>query len=313
MLFSRWKLFTGALGLSIGGLATFGGQTPKPADSPLMVRADEKPLPPPPSVAQPVSPAAIVLPTVPSVVPPSFPGTPPSAPVIELPGLPLPDSKPTETKLPPSTKPVTTMDLAVLPVSGVTLPPLPSAPPPPISALSSNPPVTPSLPPMPKPSPFVLPELPDSLPPMPKPSPFVSQELPPSLPPMPAPTAPPVTVSPSKFRIVLRVGNGEATFEVRHDDDLVMKVVCEKVDIKSREKGQGPSSITATGNVRFVGFGAEGSCESLSFLAGTGEVSLVGNVNVKVRDKIGRVESELHADKMKYKLDQNALTGAIKP
>src|SRR5688572_15657994 len=42
MLFTRWKLLTGALGLSVGGLATLGGTTPPPAESPLIVRADQK-------------------------------------------------------------------------------------------------------------------------------------------------------------------------------------------------------------------------------------------------------------------------------
>jgi hypothetical protein len=117
----------------------------------------------------------------------------------------------------------------------------------------------------------------------------------------------------TKFRIVLRVGEGEPSFEVRHGDDLVMKVVCDKVDIKSPEKGQGLSAVTASGNVRFVGFGAEGTCDTLSFLAGTGEVSMTGKVKILVKDKIGRVESELETTQIKYKLDNSALTGTIKP
>lgn len=118
---------------------------------------------------------------------------------------------------------------------------------------------------------------------------------------------------PSKFRIVLRVGEGEPVFEVRHGDDLVMKVVSERVDVKSPEKGPGLSALTATGKVRFVGFGSEGTCDSLSFLAGTGEVALSGGVKVQVKDKIGRVESELTADQMKYKIDTTTLPGSIKP
>jgi hypothetical protein len=92
-----------------------------------------------------------------------------------------------------------------------------------------------------------------------------------------------------------------------------MKVACEKVDNKSPEKGHGLSAVTATGKVRFVGFGAEGTCDSLSFLAGTGEVSMSGNVKVQVKDKIGRVESELTTEKMQYKLDASALPGVLKP
>ena len=58
--------------------------------------------------------------------------------------------------------------------------------------------------------------------------------------PAPAPLAAAPAAAPAvtKFRIILRVGEGEPSFEVRQGDDLMMKVVCEKVDIKSPEKGQ---------------------------------------------------------------------------
>ncbi len=130
----------------------------------------------------------------------------------------------------------------------------------------------------------------------------------------PVSTAPVTTMAAAtKFKIILRVGEGEPLFEVRHGDDLVMKVLCEKVDIKSPEKGQGLSAVTATGKVRFVGFGAEGTCDSFSFLAGTGEVVMAGNVKVQVKDKLGRVESELTTDKMQYRLDTTAMPGTLKP
>ncbi len=122
----------------------------------------------------------------------------------------------------------------------------------------------------------------------------------------PAPIAavPAVAVTPShKFRIHLRVGEGEPNFEVRCGDELVLKVACEKVDIKSPEKGNGPSAVRASGRVRFVGFGSEGTCDELSFLAGTGEVSMTGNVKIQVKDKFGRIESELSTDAMKYRID----------
>lgn len=295
MLFTRWKLLTGALGMSLGGWATFGGTADQKVD-----------VPPPPVVAPatPVAPLAVasatpLLPTLPAI-PAMPPAALPSSPVIELPGLPLPDTKPIETKLPP--KPTTPVSLPVVPASGFELPPspvaLPSAPPslPPMPTKPAVDAAGPFTPPLPSKPPAVAPE-----------SPMVEYTKPAT------PSVTPVAALPSKFRIVLRVGAGDPSFEVRHDDDLVMKVVCEKVDIKSPEKGQGPSNVIATGKVRFVGFGAEGTCDSFSFLAGTGEVALAGNVNVKVRDKIGRVESELNADKMQYKLDQTALTGVLKP
>ncbi len=116
-----------------------------------------------------------------------------------------------------------------------------------------------------------------------------------------------------KYRIVLRVGEGEPTFEVRSGDDLMLKVVCDKVDVKSPEKGTGLSSVTASGKVHFAGFGAEGTCDELSFLAGTGEVKMTGTVKIHVKDKLGRVESELTTDTIKYKIDPSAISGSLRP
>ena len=127
--------------------------------------------------------------------------------------------------------------------------------------------------------------------------------------PVPAGTA----TAASKYRILLRVGEGEPTFEVKNGDNLVLKVACEKVDIKSPEKGTGLSQVTARGKVRFAGFGAEGTCDELTFMAGTGEVSMTGEVKVQVKDKLGRVESELTTGSMKYKIDASATGGALKP
>jgi hypothetical protein len=130
----------------------------------------------------------------------------------------------------------------------------------------------------------------------------------------PAPTAPTPAAPESKFRILLRVGEGEPTFEVKNGDNLVLKVACEKVDIKSPEKGSGLSEVTARGKVRFAGFGAEGTCDELKFFAGNGEVSMTGEVRVVVRDKLGRVESELSgAGPLKYKIDASAVGGQIRP
>lgn len=131
-----------------------------------------------------------------------------------------------------------------------------------------------------------------------------------------APVAPAVAAvanAATKFRIVLRVGEGEPTFEVRCGDDLLMKVACEKVDVKSPEKGGGPSEVTARGNVRFAGFGSTGTCESLVFQAGSGSVQMTGNVNIKVKDKLGRTESELTTASVTYKLDPCPTGGTIKP
>lgn len=116
-----------------------------------------------------------------------------------------------------------------------------------------------------------------------------------------------------RLRIVLRVGEGDPTFEIRNGDDLLLKVISEKVDIKSPEKGPGLSSVKATGKVHFVGFGAEGTCDELSFMAGNGEVALAGNVKIQVKDKLGRVESEMTTENVKYKIDASTIGGSLKP
>jgi DUF4097 and DUF4098 domain-containing protein YvlB len=122
-----------------------------------------------------------------------------------------------------------------------------------------------------------------------------------------------VSSTATKYRIVLRVGEGEPTFEVRSGDDLMLKVVCSNVDVKSPEKGVGLSTVKASGKVHFAGFGAEGTCDELSFLAGTGEVSMTGNVKIHVKDKLGRIESELSTETIKYKIDPAAIGGSLKP
>ena len=319
MLFSRWKVMTGVIGISIGGLAALAGQGPKPEQVSQPIRVETKPAPapselPPPSIPSYAHPVSVELPTV----PPSAPSLPPAKPVSKpLPELtPLPESKlPTPSKpevsaLPPKGEiigltpaGVFTPDLDVpVRAANAFAPPVVVAPP----ATAYTPPTVPTTPPSIK-----------AVPSAPSAPPVTITSVETALPIIDvAPTAPKaVAVAPAlptKFRIVLRVGEGDPTFEVRHNDDLVMKVACEKVDIKSPERG-GSSNVIATGKVRFVGFGAEGTCDSFSFLAGTGEVALSGNVNVKVRDKIGRIESELIADKMQYKLDSTALTGVLKP
>jgi hypothetical protein len=93
----------------------------------------------------------------------------------------------------------------------------------------------------------------------------------------------------------------------------MLKVVSDKVEVKAPEKGTGPSTVKATGNVHFAGFGAEGTCNELAFLAGTGEVNLTGNVIIHVKDKLGRVESELSTEAVKYRIDASAIGGLLRP
>lgn len=316
MSVSRWKVMAGVLGISMGGLAAIAGQCPKPGEHKTQ-RADDRAEAP--NVLPPAGSGRVTVPS-----PPELPSLPAPANVdqVKLPNVPPPSSAP-PVPLPNPTMPAPYI-APVLPVAGTA----PANPP--VTAPTSPTPIEFTKPPMTPPAVVTGPVVPPvAVQPNPAPvTPPVAVQ-----PATPQPTTPPIVVQPTtpivseappirqqqavasttKFRIILRVGEGEPTFEVRSGDDLVMKVVCEKVDIKSPERGQSLSAVTASGRVRFVGFGSEGTCDSLSFLAGTGEVSMSGNVKIQVKDKLGRVESELTTESIKYRIDTSILPGTLKP
>lgn len=323
------------------------------ADTPVSKADDKLPPAGAPAIPLIPLPALPDAPTAPVLIPagattPPVPLTSPAAPpaLPPLPGPALPDApKPAKVEV---TKPAAPTSLPAVPPLlpvGATEPPVippPSAPAPPVvTPVPSKPDAKPtkpaldppidSIPTAPPgdllPPPAAPPKAtPPSAPPAPPLTPPVNEipkqdlprnDVPPAVPPLGVPpAAPPVAGVPqdaTKFRILLRVGEGEPTFEVKYGDNLVLKVACEKVDIKSPEKGTGLSEVTAKGKVQFAGFGAVGTCNELSFMAGTGEVRMSGNVKVLVKDKLGRVESELTTATMKYKIDASAIGGALKP
>lgn len=284
MLLSRWKMMAGVLGVSLGGLVAFAGPCPKTDPTKGLDPTDV------PATAAAMPPAKLpAIPNPPATIPPSLPVIPASG---TLPAL--PDSGPVLP--PPSTPPAPPLPSAVPPAPATDeLPPLPMTRP-----------ATPPVDPLP-----AVPATPMAVPPAPQV--VASPRAAAAVDPLVVPAA--ATVAQSRYRILLRVGEGEPIFEVRSGDDLLLKVVCEKVDVKSPEKGQGLSAVKASGKVRFSGFGAEGTCEELHFLAGTGEVGMTGSVKIQVKDKLGRIESELTTESMKYKIDPKAITGngTLKP
>ena len=345
MTLSRWKMLAGVLGVSLGGLAAVAAQCPKtdttkgggPETSKVMPSGPALPALPAAPVTHVPVPDLPALPTTAEKLP-ALPPLP-SKTADALPPAKLPEMPAAPVVIPASgtdTKPL----LPPLPSSGDVKPPMPSAPapdktpaPPPLDPPMKS--TTPSVG-----DPIILPPGKPTPPPTPPAPDFPPTKGAPTAPDLPPPTratdplldtppaAKPINVPDggitsmeikhgkpavvSKFRILLRVGEGEPTFEVRCGDDLMLKVTCEKVDITSPPKGNGPSSVKASGKVRFAGFGAEGTCEELSFLAGTGEVSMVGAVKISVKDKLGRIESELSTENAKYKLDP-CPAGAAKP
>ncbi len=104
----------------------------------------------------------------------------------------------------------------------------------------------------------------------------------------------------SSVRVVVRLGMTQPKFEVLSGEDVLLKAACEKIDVRSIEKGEGVTPLKATGGVRFSAPGCEGTCDQLTVLPGTGEVELAGNV--KVRCKRGKGETEIVATTMKFKL-----------
>lgn len=156
--------------------------------------------------------------------------------------------------------------------------------------------------------------------------PPVAQFVPPPAPPMAPPPSKPLPPEPqvyqqvpvaqqavpaSKLKMLLRLGDGKPRFEIRTNDstDLLFKVYGEKVEMQAAPDGVRNSPIagvTATGKVRFVGAGIEGTCDSLSILSGTGEVLLKGNVHMKT--KRGKAWSEMTAEKLIYQIGASGLT-----
>lgn len=127
--------------------------------------------------------------------------------------------------------------------------------------------------------------------------------------PNPAPVVPLESTLTTKYRFTLHMGGSEPNLEIRSGDDIILKVHCEKVDVKSpTEPGQTLGTVHATGRVRFLGLASEGTCDELSFQAGTGDVGLSGNVTIQVKNRFGRTESELTGERMNYRLDTGSST-----
>ena len=117
--------------------------------------------------------------------------------------------------------------------------------------------------------------------------------------PDPAPAQPPVAEK--KLKVILHMGDERPRFEVRDGDEVYLKVVCDKVDVKSpSEKGESMSVMRATGRVTFVTPGGDGVCEELSVAPGTGQVIVTGKVAFKYN--WGRVETTVSGDRMNFRL-----------
>lgn len=327
MTITRWKLLAGFLGLSIAGLAATAdssgcGTAPRPktaappADPPAVVPvqavsavppvvpaavpaavqvAMQPPTPvapPKPAEAPKVAPVELTLPPVSGVKPEPQKAEPPALPTIELPSPPPKPAAPVvEIALP-----------AVAPEKPVAaVPPLPAGAdtkiaPPAVPEVAKPTPV-PDLPPA---APSPIPALVQDRVKTPKPEPLPEPVKP--LPQLAQPDqAPPASLGGPPVRVVLRLGQGRPKFDVLAGDDILLKVACTKVDVRSPSAtGDAMTPLKASGGVVFSAPGCEGTCDDLIVLPGTGEVELAGNVRVRCRK--GKGETEFAAGGMKFKL-----------
>jgi hypothetical protein len=297
MIISRWKLMTGLLGLSLGGLAVCSGQQTTP---PKIVEPEVITLPPPttPVTNKPNTPVK-----APETLPPMNPEKVTNIEIL-VPMLPPTDVLPVKAeesvkKAAPKKKETTpTIKLDNLePVGGAYEP-------------TSTQPVTNTVPlnPEVKTVPSDVKSIPTPIPQEIK-APVNSLPIPEAKT-VPAPETVPLkssakATSSGPLKMLVRIGSGTPRFEIRHGSsaELLLKVYGEKIEMQSNSEGSGTSplaGVKAIGKVRFTGPGVEGTCDSLTVLSGTGEVLLSGNVSMKT--KRGRSWSELAAEKMIYQI-----------
>jgi hypothetical protein len=287
---TRWKLMAGGLMVALGGLAAVAGVPSRSChpdlktgpvvfvESPVVCGpVAVAPCPPAPTVArvihqQPAD-APVVPPVVPDPVPPSVPAV--STPA-ELPAIPAPTTTKEDRSLELTIPAAATEPAPPVPAPPVPAPPVPAdpAPAPPAAA----PPVA-DLPP---------PVQPEAA----RPDPLLTAT--------PAPAQAPAVVE-KKLKVMLHMGDDRPRFEVRDGDEVYLKVVCDKVDVKSpSDRGETMSVLKATGKVAFITPGGEGECEELTVMPGTGQVVVTGNVSFKYN--WGKVETTVSGEKMTFRL-----------
>ncbi len=289
---TRWKMMIGALGLSLGGLAAVAGV---PA-SDGMVSCNGAPAHTVARVSEPpaVGPKLADLPTLPTPPAPRPIEVPaPTPPAVPLPAAPEPTPIPLPAPVP------------ALPRIDPVAPALPTPTPPELPRL--RPTALPTPEPM-KPlelHPFPAAESPQ----VPRPVAYTVAESPPA--PAPTPTPTPAVdaakVAERKLKVILSMGDERPRFEVRDGDEIYLKVVCDRVEVKSPgEGGVTVSTMSATGKVTFVTPGGEGTCDQLAVLPGTGQVVVTGKVTFTYN--WGKVETTVTGEKMNFRLGSNTVT-----
>ncbi|HET6575850.1 MAG TPA: hypothetical protein VFG68_19770 [Fimbriiglobus sp.] len=315
MTTTRWKLTAGGLVLALGGLAAVAGVParscqPEHKAGPVVLVEAPVPIPVAPVLYQPPADA----PTAPAIPPaPVVPAvsTPAEASVFPLPVV-TAEAK-SEPKPPPKEDKVFELTVpAAEPVQPASSPPPaptgdlePAGSPPALPVAKPFPPpeLKPTPTPTPAPAPPSLPA-PKPTPPAPKPTPTWGDPLL-NTKPDPAPT-----VVETKLKVCLRMGDERPRFEVRDGDEVYLKVVCDKVDVKSpSDRGETMSTLRATGRVTFVTPGGDGTCDELTVIPGTGQVVVAGRVSFKYN--WGKVETTVSGEKMTFRLGSTPSAGPV--
>ncbi len=315
MTLTRWKLLAGVFGIAVCGLAALA----EPACRTVGHSDTAGPEAKPKGTAD-----AKAKPSAPTPAPPAPEVAPVPLPVMELPvpatplGGPVPELKPAVVE-PKSA-------LGVVTTPGEIPAPAPMPPPAALPLPTANPAVPaftgPLVTPQQLEKQLVEPTTPAPVPltPAPQPAPVptkvdpVPQVAPVSLTPEASVAPAPATItsvsaavtSDKKLKVTLQMDEGNPKFEVRDGEEMVLKVVSDKVDIASpKQKGERWSTLKACGQVKFVTPGGDGSCDELQVVPGTGEVIAVGHV--KFTYNWGKVETSASAEKMNFRLGTQAV------
>ena len=104
-----------------------------------------------------------------------------------------------------------------------------------------------------------------------------------------------------KLKVLLHMGDERPRFEVKDGDDVYLKVISDKVEVKSpSDSGANMSTMRAGGKVTFITPGGEGTCDELSVIPGTGQVIVTGKVAFTYN--WGKVETTVSGEKMTFRL-----------
>lgn len=298
---------------------------PAPAPLPAIPPAAPKPLDPLPPAPKPVlgEPVELGLPMLKDdkTKPETLPALPlPGSPTPNIPGAtavpdPGPVALPGLPGLPP-VQPASKEPVPPLPLPGVAggagaVPPLPQP-----GSASEEKPQPGSAAPLPLPgSPLQRPVT--DVKPLPLPAPGEATLPQPGLPRDPKPlhippVTPPAEVRPvearaatptveKRLKVTLQMGEGNPRFEIRDGEEVVLKVVSDKVDVKApTEKGDLWSVLKASGRVKFQSPGGDGYCDELQIIPGTCEVIATGKVQFKYN--WGKVETAVTSERMTFRL-----------